>query len=101
MQTSVAAEYSVRPIRTAWQTAGQTARASAIGISVLFLSAVSLCHTAEALPIHRSDPAAATAKPDSSAPVSPTPDSNNNSPFDYRSSEKISEDLSVSFPVDI
>ena len=26
---------------------------------------------------------------------------NNDSPFDYRSSEEISEDLSVSFPVDI
>jgi hypothetical protein len=34
------------------------------------------------------------------APVQPTAD-DKDSPFDYRSSEKISEDLSVSFPVDI
>jgi outer membrane biosynthesis protein TonB len=32
--------------------------------------------------------------------VAETP-ANANSPFDYRASEKISEDLSVSFPVDI
>ena len=40
------------------------------------------------------------------AGVSSTPNeapakTNNDSPFDYRSSEEISEDLSVSFPVDI
>ena len=34
--------------------------------------------------------------------VTPAPKtSRNDSPFDYRSSEEISEDLSVSFPVDI
>lgn len=38
-------------------------------------------------------------KPDSSSP--PQRDAAGNSPFDYRSSEEISEDLSVSFPVDI
>ena len=31
----------------------------------------------------------------------PTPASGEDSPFDYQSSEEISEDLSVSFPVDI
>ncbi len=35
------------------------------------------------------------------APATRPPAANNDSPFDYRSSEKISEDLSVSFPVDI
>ena len=38
-------------------------------------------------------------------PPSPTPETpavaGGDSPFDYRSSEQISEDLSVSFPVDI
>jgi hypothetical protein len=32
--------------------------------------------------------------------TTPTPDSND-SPFDYEASEEISQDLSVSFPVDI
>ena len=36
-----------------------------------------------------------------SAPAQTAPGQTNDSPFDYRSSEKISEDLSVSFPVDI
>ena len=41
---------------------------------------------------------AAAEEPDpASKPASPSKDS----PFDYRSSEEISEDLSVSFPVDI
>ena len=35
------------------------------------------------------------------APAARPPAINNDSPFDYRSSEEISEDLSVSFPVDI
>jgi len=35
------------------------------------------------------------------APATRPPAANNDSPFDYRSSEEISEDLSVSFPVDI
>lgn len=54
------------------------------------------------------DAASATAnpQPDAVAPKSgsvskPAPDKNNDSPFDYRSSEEISEDFSVSFPVDI
>ena len=34
-------------------------------------------------------------------PAALPPATNNDSPFDYRSSEEISEDLSVSFPVDI
>ncbi|MEH6637524.1 MAG: hypothetical protein V7700_18545 [Halioglobus sp.] len=36
-----------------------------------------------------------------SAPAQTAPGQTNDSPFDYRSSEEISEDLSVSFPVDI
>ena len=36
------------------------------------------------------------------APSEPAPNSSSNrSPFDYRSSEEISEDVPVSFPVDI
>jgi len=35
------------------------------------------------------------------APATRPPATSNDSPFDYRSSEEISEDLSVSFPVDI
>jgi hypothetical protein len=31
----------------------------------------------------------------------PAPEQNSDSPFEYESSEQISEDLSVSFPVDI
>jgi hypothetical protein len=38
--------------------------------------------------------------PPADKPVT-APATNNDSPFDYRSSEEISEDLSVSFPVDI
>lgn len=46
-------------------------------------------------------PAATPAPPANSAP-SPGPKSTgNSSPFDYRSSEEISEDVPVSFPVDI
>ena len=39
---------------------------------------------------------------DSKAPeVKPAPTESKDSPFDYEASEQISEDLSVSFPVDI
>jgi hypothetical protein len=46
------------------------------------------------------DEAPATAEP-AAKPATPAPAANDDSPFDYRSSEEISEDLSVSFPVDI
>jgi hypothetical protein len=51
-------------------------------------------------------PQPGTSKPAPSAPSSapaerPVPNRTHDSPFDYRSSEEISEDLSVSFPVDI
>lgn len=41
--------------------------------------------------------------PESQGPTteSPSPVSGNDSPYDYRPSEEISEDFSVSFPVDI
>jgi hypothetical protein len=42
-----------------------------------------------------------TADKPATAPATRPPATNNDSPFDYRPSEKISEDLSVSFPVDI
>lgn len=45
------------------------------------------------------------APPDADATISPDPatteEDPDSAPFDYQSSEKISEDLSVSFPVDI
>jgi len=44
-------------------------------------------------------PAATTAPPTNSAPAPKS--TGNSSPFDYRSSEEISEDVPVSFPVDI
>jgi len=48
------------------------------------------------------DEAPATAEPAAKpATPAPAPAANDDSPFDYRSSEEISEDLSVSFPVDI
>ena len=46
------------------------------------------------------DKTPATAEP-AAKPATPAPTANDDSPFDYRSSEEISEDLSVSFPVDI
>ena len=46
------------------------------------------------------DEAPAKAEP-VAKPAAPAPAANDDSPFDYRSSEEISEDLSVSFPVDI
>jgi hypothetical protein len=44
-------------------------------------------------------PAATPAPPANSAPAQKS--TGNSSPFDYRSSEEISEDVPVSFPVDI
>ena len=45
---------------------------------------------------------AATPAPSANSAPSPAPKSTgNSSPFDYRSSEEISEDVPVSFPVDI
>jgi hypothetical protein len=43
------------------------------------------------------------ATPDSPAeePVAEAPEEGDNSPFDYQASEQISEDLPVSFPIDI
>jgi hypothetical protein len=38
---------------------------------------------------------------DSTAPERETPPARDDSPYDYQASEEISEDLSVSFPVDI
>ena len=63
-----------------------------------------------------SAPASTSSKPEATTPDGRPPDgrppdgrptegrpppTTDDSPFDYRSSEKISEDLSVSFPVDI
>ncbi|MBK6736466.1 MAG: hypothetical protein IPG64_00585 [Haliea sp.] len=59
---------------------------------------------AEAAPAAPKEPAAAkpAATPAPTASSAPAPKSTgNSSPFDYRSSEEISEDVPVSFPVDI
>jgi len=47
------------------------------------------------------DPQSDAVAPKSGSVSKPAPDKTNDSPFDYRSSEEISEDFSVSFPVDI
>jgi len=47
------------------------------------------------------NPAAAATTDEPNSPAPPRRDAAGDSPFDYRSSEEISEDLSVSFPVDI
>ena len=83
---------------------------------IILLLGAPLCGNAQA-PLETTESAAKTPapkKPAAANPVaedaevpgqeSPTgaPDkTNRDSPFDYRSSEEISEDLSVSFPVDI
>ena len=59
---------------------------------------------AEAAPAATEEPTAAkpAATPAPTASSAPAPKSTgNSSPFDYRSSEEISEDVPVSFPVDI
>ncbi len=41
------------------------------------------------------------AQPEADEPEDAPPERDDDSPFDYQASEQISEDLSVSFPVDI
>ena len=48
-----------------------------------------------------SDSAQPTTPDDATAATEPAPAVSDDSPFDYQASEQISEDLSVSFPVDI
>jgi len=54
-----------------------------------------------ASPADKNDNASATATPEGYAEKKAPSAKSNASPFDYRSSEKISEDVPVSFPVDI
>jgi hypothetical protein len=79
-----------------------TTRALAVAILSLVLGAAPL-HAQHATDAPEQD-AKETQKnqenPPADKPVT-APATNNDSPFDYRSSEEISEDLSVSFPVDI
>ncbi len=49
----------------------------------------------------KSDVTQQATAPKGSTPKKTPPTTGNDSPFDYRSSEKISEDVPVSFPVDI
>ena len=60
--------------------------------------------TSAAVPAGTEQPAEQPAKNAPQRPplnTSTPPSDNDESPFDYKSSEEISEDLSVSFPVDI
>ena len=54
-----------------------------------------------ASPADKNDTASSAATPEGSAEKKTPSAKSNASPFDYRSSEKISEDVPVSFPVDI
>jgi hypothetical protein len=54
-----------------------------------------------ASPADKNDNASSAAMPEGSAEEKAPSAKSNASPFDYRSSEKISEDVPVSFPVDI
>lgn len=51
---------------------------------------------AQPLAAQDADPVEAEPEPETAAPAAPA-----GSPFEYEASEQISEDLSVSFPVDI
>ena len=54
-----------------------------------------------ASPADKNDTESSAATPEGSAEEKAPSAKSNASPFDYRSSEKISEDVPVSFPVDI
>ena len=87
-----------------------TARALATAILIFTLGAVPLW-VQRAVgqdtnpPPQKTQEKPAAQKTDSAGQSQPAktrpPATNDESPFDYQSSEKISEDLSVSFPVDI
>jgi hypothetical protein len=84
-----------------------TTRALAIAILSLALGAAPLhaqqatdAPQQDAQETQKSQESEATDKP-AATPAARPPAASNDSPFDYQSSEKISEDLSVSFPVDI
>jgi hypothetical protein len=59
--------------------------------------------TPEADPVQGAPDSAPPARPGdaTAATTEPAPAGSDDSPFDYQASEQISEDLSVSFPVDI
>jgi hypothetical protein len=76
------------------------------GLLVLLLSCGSLGAWAQEEPEPEPDTDSTTTAPTTPATTTgveqPAPDmANENSPFDYQASEEISQDLSVSFPVDI
>ena len=84
-----------------------TTRALAVAILSLVLGAAPL-HAQRATDVPGQDSVETDKSQESQTPSKPVtapatrpPAANNDSPFDYRSSEEISEDLSVSFPVDI
>ncbi len=72
---------------------------------LLFSWSAMLCWSQEE-PTELPAPVATEVDPNDAAKPGPDPDTvvsptNQNSPLDYRPSEEISQDLSVSFPVDI
>ena len=67
------------------------------GAGALLLAAAQLQAQSEQEPVEETPPAVEQEQP---APAR-TGEPNEDSPYDYRASEEISEDLSVSFPVDI
>jgi hypothetical protein len=81
-------------------------RAAATALLTLMLLAGAQTSWSQTAPNEPNEPtqAAGEPPPEQAANDAPAPDENvrpDQSPFDYQSSEKISEDRSVSFPVDI
>ncbi|RLA48359.1 MAG: hypothetical protein DRR04_01275 [Gammaproteobacteria bacterium] len=81
-----------------------TTRSLTVAILSLVLGAAPLCAQQATEPPEQDTKETQKSPPadePGATPATPPQAANNNSPFDYRSSEEISEDLSVSFPVDI
>ena len=81
-------------------------RTAATALLALLLLAGAQTSWSQAEPNEPNEPTQAAGDPTPEQPANdaPAPDENvrpDQSPFDYQSSEKISEDRSVSFPVDI
>jgi hypothetical protein len=79
--------------------------AATAALALVLLAGAANCpaQTATEPPANTPDRTPAPDPQDSPQPDSPSsaPAEDEKSPFDYRSSEEISEDLSVSYPVDI
>ena len=81
-----------------------TSSTAAISLPVLTLLAAMAAIPAQAQeeqPVDNEPAASEETTTNGAESESTAPVANDDSPFDYKSSEEISEDLSVSFPVDI